>query len=55
MFIHKPTGQAFENRKQAIILMGHARYNKFLRQGDFIFINDPEHTDKKKPTTPTKG
>lgn len=49
MFIFKPTGQTFENRKQAIILMGHSRYKMFLKQGDFIFINDPKHkknTDK---------
>ena len=52
MFIFKPTGQVFENRRQAIIAMGHRRYEKFLKNGDFIFITDT--ADTKKPT-PTKG
>lgn len=43
MFIHKPTGHKFENRKQAIILMGHKRYEMFLKNGDFEFINDPNY------------
>ena len=46
MFIFKPTGQLFENRKQAIIAMGHSRYCKFLKQGEFIFIDDKKDTKK---------
>jgi hypothetical protein len=39
-FIHKGTGIKFENRKQAVILMGQTRYNKFLKNNEFIFLSD---------------
>ncbi len=42
MMIHKPTGIKFENRKQAIEIMGHTRYNKFLKNKEFIFIDNQE-------------
>lgn len=37
MFIHKPTNLKFENRKQAILLMGTSRYNKALKNREFDF------------------
>lgn len=37
MFIHKPTNLKFENRKQAISVMGTSRYNKALRNKEFDF------------------
>lgn len=40
MFIHKETGIKFENRKQAIILMGQTRYKKFLSNNEFEFNTD---------------
>lgn len=37
MFIHKPTNLQFENRKQAITVMGTSRYNKALKNKEFDF------------------
>ena len=37
MFIHKPTQLKFENRKQAILVMGTSRYNKALKNREFDF------------------
>lgn len=37
MFIHEPTGIKFENRKQAIVLMGRKRYKEALADSEFIF------------------
>ena len=37
MFIHKPTNLTFENRKQAISVMGTSRYNKALKNKEFEF------------------
>lgn len=37
MFIHKPTNLKFENRKQAIQVMGTSRYNKALKNREFLF------------------
>lgn len=34
-FIHIPTGIYFENRKQAVILMGINRYKRFLANKEF--------------------
>lgn len=42
MMIHKSTGIKFENRKQAIEIMGHTRYNRFLKNKEFIFIDNQE-------------
>lgn len=39
MFIHKPTNTAFENRKQAISVMGTSRYNRSLKNKEFEFID----------------
>lgn len=40
MFKHSKTGITFENRKQAIILIGQNRYKKLLRLGEFEWDND---------------
>lgn len=37
MFIHKPTNLKFENRKQAIQVMGTKRYNVALKNKEFDF------------------
>lgn len=37
MFIHKPSNLRFENRKQAIQVMGTSRYNKALKNREFLF------------------
>lgn len=36
-FTHKPTGTFFENRKNAIIIMGHKRYCQSLKKKEFDF------------------
>lgn len=45
MIFYKPTKQLFQNRKEAKKELGHARYNKILKNSpdDLIFIND-EHS-----------
>ena len=45
MYIHIPTGLEFENRKQAVILMGQTRYRKALKNREFLFPN--YYNDKK--------
>jgi hypothetical protein len=47
MFKHKQTGITFENRKQAVILMGEMRYKKFLNNGEFEWDNTEEDLEKK--------
>lgn len=48
MFKHTPTGLLFENRKQAIILMGHKRYCAALKNKEFVFPdNDHKEEDVK--------
>lgn len=39
MYIHIPTGLEFENRKQAVLLMGQKRYRKALKNREFLFPN----------------
>ena len=45
MFKHTPTGLYFRNRKQAIILMGHKRYNAALKNKEFVFSENREDSD----------
>ena len=35
MFTHIPTGQRFNNRKEAKMVLGSANYNRELRKGNF--------------------
>ena len=46
MFKHKKTGIKFDNRKQAVILMGQSRYRRFLKVREFDFEQDTDKTDK---------
>lgn len=41
MFRSKSTGVIFDNRKQAITLMGQVRYKKFLKEEDFEWNYTP--------------
>lgn len=43
MMIHRETGVIFKNRRDAVIIMGEARYNRFLSQGEFEFVDNPNH------------
>jgi hypothetical protein len=45
MFKHIPTNLTFENRKQAISVMGTSRYNRALKNKEFLFENSKK--DKK--------
>lgn len=47
MFKHTPTGLTFENRKQAIVLMGHKRYNSALKNKEFVFPEKKVEEDVK--------
>ena len=46
MFTHKRTGIKFENRKQAVILMGQSRYRKFLKDREFDFGQAKDNNEK---------
>lgn len=42
MIIYKPTGQVFQNRKEAKIHFGTGLFNRLLKfTEDFVFINNP--------------
>lgn len=36
---HLPSGQSFENRKEAKLVMGHGEFNRALKNGEFMFIS----------------
>jgi len=36
--IYLPTREKFENRKEAKLKIGHAKYNKAVKNGDVVFI-----------------
>lgn len=43
MIIYKPTGQIFQNRKEARIALGSSYYNRLEKEGvDVVFINDSQ-------------
>jgi hypothetical protein len=43
MIIYKPTGQTFQNRKEARVTLGAAYYNRLEKEKrDLIFINDTQ-------------
>ncbi len=42
MFTHLPTGKEFENRKQAKLYYGHAKYNKMVKNGEFSRHQEPQ-------------
>ena len=37
-----PSGEVYENRKEAKLMMGHSRFNKALRDGLMLFIKDSD-------------
>lgn len=46
MIIYKPTGQVFENRKEAKIHFGTGLFNRLFKfTDDFIIINNPTSAD----------
>lgn len=36
--VYLPTREKFENRKEAKLKIGHAKYNKAVKNGDVVFI-----------------
>jgi hypothetical protein len=42
---HVPSGETFENRKEAKVKMGHANYNRALKAGEIMFITTYRPTD----------
>lgn len=40
-----PTGQTFDNRKEAKIALGHSNFNHALRDGKIVFITTYSPTD----------
>ena len=36
--VYLPTGEKFDNRKDAKQRIGHAKYNKAIKNGDMVFI-----------------
>ncbi len=37
--MYLPSGEVYENRKEAKLMMGHANYNRALRNRLMLFIN----------------
>ena len=35
---HIPSGETFENRKEAKLVLGHGRFNRALKNGEIMFI-----------------
>ena len=48
MIKHIPTGQIFNNRKEAKIGLGHANYNRALKAREIEFINVADTKDESK-------
>ncbi len=40
-----PTGQTFDNRKEAKIALGHSNFNHALKDGKIVFITTYSPTD----------
>lgn len=40
--MYLPSGEVYENRKEAKMKMGHSRFNKALRDGLMLFIKDSD-------------
>ena len=34
-----PTGEVFENRKEAKMMIGHGKYNRALKKGEIAFVS----------------
>lgn len=46
-FIHIPSGTEFDNRKQAILVMGRPRYKQALKNREFLFYSYTPQQSKK--------
>lgn len=46
MFKHKYTGIIYNNRKEACRVMGQGRYNRALKNREFIFNYTPDKDEK---------
>ena len=42
---HIPSGEVFENRKEAKVKMGHGNYNRALKHGEILFLSTYRPTD----------
>ena len=42
---HVPSGEVYENRKEAKIKMGHSNFNRALKNGEMLFIKTYRPTD----------
>ena len=42
---HIPSGEIYENRKEAKIKMGHSNYNRALKHGEILFLSLYRPTD----------
>jgi hypothetical protein len=40
--MYLPSGEVYENRKEAKLMMGHANYNRALRNRLMLFIDDSD-------------
>jgi hypothetical protein len=42
---HVPSGEVYENRKEAKIKMGHSNFNRALKNGEMLFLKTYRPTD----------
>ena len=42
---HVPSGEVYENRKEAKIKMGHSNFNRALKNGEMLFLKVYRPTD----------
>ena len=40
-----PSGEVYNNRKEAKLMMGHANFNRAMRNGFMLFINGCDLSD----------
>ena len=43
--MYLPSGEVYNNRKEAKLMMGHANFNRALRNGFMLFINGCDLSD----------
>lgn len=46
--MYLPSGEVYENRKEAKLMMGHANYNRALRNRLILFINGDDFFETQK-------
>ena len=42
---HLPSGQVFQNRKEAKMVMGHHAFNRSLKNGEMLFVRAAEPSE----------